>query len=142
VPQQPDAELRGLTRLGVVVEGLGTESAACGLKQPVIEAAVSKSLSDGGLTVLRNSDEDTYLYVNVNTARLSNGFCVSRYDTFLYSHTMAKLSYQSAAVLVQVSLLHDGGIAGGDPAAHTKGVLQGVSQYVDQIVRRIASASK
>ena len=142
MPAAPDAELKGLTKLGVVVEGLGSESSACGLSQDKIEAAVSKSLSDAGLTVLRNSDEDTYVYVNVNTVHLSTGFCVSRYDAFLYTHTMAKLSYQNTAVLVQVSLLHDGGIAGGDPAAHTDGVLQGVKQYVDQMAKRIANANK
>ena len=54
----------------------------------------------------------------------------------------SKLSYQNSAVLVQVSLLHDGGIAGGAPAAHTEGVLKGVKGYVDQMVNRIASANK
>jgi hypothetical protein len=141
-PQQPDAELKGLTRLGVVVEGLGSESSACGLSQGAIETAVSKSLSDAGLTVLRNSDEDSYVYVNVNTVHLSTGFCVSRYDAFLYTHTMAKLSYQNTPVLVQVSLLHDGGIAGGAPAAHTEGVLKGVKAYVDQMASRIGGASR
>jgi hypothetical protein len=142
VVQQPDAELKGLTKLGVVVEGLGSESAACGLSQERIEAAVSKSLADAGLTVVRNSDEDTYVYVNVNTVHLSTGFCVSRYDAFLYTHTLAKLSYQNAAVLVQVSLIRDGGIAGGAPAAHTDGVLKGVKQYIDQMASRIAKANK
>jgi hypothetical protein len=125
----------------VVVEGLGSESSACGLKQGAIETAVSKSLSDAGLKVLQNSDEDSYVYVNVNTVHLSTGFCVSRYDAFLYTHTMAKLSYQNAALLVQVSLLHDGGIAGGAPAAHTEGVLRGVKEYVDQMAKRIGSAN-
>jgi hypothetical protein len=141
-PQQPDAELKGLTTLGVIVEGLGSESSACGLAQGAIETAVSKSLSDAGLTVVRNSDEDSYVYVNVNTVRLSTGFCVSRYDTFLYTHTMARLSYQNTALLVQVSLLHDGGIAGGTPAAHTDGVLKGIKQYVDQMSGRIAGANR
>jgi hypothetical protein len=140
-PQQPDAELKGLSKLGVVVEGLGKESSACGLNQDAVEAAVEKSLSDAGLKVIRNSDEDSYVYVNVNTVHLSTGFCVSRYDAFLYTHTMAKLSYQSAALLVQVSLLHDGGIAGGTPAAHTDGVLKGVKAYVDQMASRIGRAN-
>ena len=59
-----------MTKLGVVVEGLGSESAACGLKQGAIETAVSKSLSDAGLKVLQNSDEDSYVYVNVITGNL------------------------------------------------------------------------
>jgi hypothetical protein len=140
--QRPDAELKGLTELGVVVEDLSPQAAACGLNQGTIETAVSKSLSDAGLKVHRNSDEDTYVYVNVVTTSLSTGFCVSRYDTFLYTHTTAKLSYQDAPVLVQVSLMHNGGIAGGAPAAHAEGVLRGVKQYVDQVATRIRDANK
>jgi hypothetical protein len=92
--------------------------------------------------VIRNSDDDTYLYVNINTASVSAGLCVSRYDAFLYTHTTAKLSYQGTPVLVQVSLLHKGGIAGGAPAAHADGVLRGVQEYVDQFATRIRAANK
>jgi hypothetical protein len=82
------------------------------------------------------------VYVNVITTSLSTGFCVSRYDTFLYTHTTARLSYQDTPVLVQVSLLHKGGMAGGAPAAHAEGVLRGVKQYVDQVATRIRDANK
>jgi hypothetical protein len=34
--QQPDAELKGLTRLGVVVDGLGALASSCGLKQAAL----------------------------------------------------------------------------------------------------------
>ena len=140
--QQPDAELKGLTKLGVVVEDLSPQAAACGLNQGTLETAVSKRLSDAGFRVLRNSDEDTYVYVNVITTSLSTGFCVSRYDVFLYTHTTAKLSYQETPVLVQVSLLHKGGIAGGAAAAHAEGVLRSVQEYVDQFSTRIRDANK
>ena len=140
--QQPDAELKGLTKLGMVVEDLSPQAAACGLNQKTLESAVSKRLSDAGFRVLRNSDEDTYIYVNVITTSLSTGLCVSRYDVFLYTHTTAKLSYQETPVLVQVSLLHKGGIAGGPSAAHAEGVLRGVQEYVDQFSTRIHDASK
>lgn len=140
--QQPDAELKGLTKLGVVVEDLSPQAAACGLSQSALETAVSKRLSDAGFTVRRNSDEDTYVYVNVISSSLSTGLCVSRYDAFLYSHTTATLSYQPSPVLVQVSLLHKGGIAGGAPAAHADSVLRGVQDYVDQFATRIRNANK
>jgi hypothetical protein len=140
--QQPDAELKGLKKLGVVVEGLSPQAAACGLSQGALETAVSKRMSDAGFTVLRNSDEDTYVYVNVITTSMSTGLCVSRYDAFLYTHTTAKLSYQETPVLVQVSLLHRGGIAGGASAAHADGVLRGVQEYVDQFSTRIREANK
>ncbi len=140
--QQPDAELKGLTKLGVVVEDLSPQAAACGLNQGALETAVSKRLSDSGFKILRNSDEDTYVYVNVITSSLSNGLCVSRYDVFLYTHTMAKLTYQETPVLVQVSLLHKGGIGGGAAAAHAAEVLRSVQEYVDQFATRIRDANK
>jgi hypothetical protein len=140
--QQPGAELKGLKKLGVVVEDLSPEAAACGLKQGTLETTVSKHLTDAGFTIVRNSDDDTYLYVNINTASLSTGLCVSRYDVFLYTHTTARLSYQGTPVLVQVSLLHKGGIAGGAPAAHADGVVRGVQEYVDQFATRIREANK
>jgi hypothetical protein len=140
--QQPDAELKGITKLGVVVEGLTPQAAACGLSQSTLETAVSKRLSDAGLIVVRNSDQDTYLYVNIITTSVSTGLCVSRYDAFLYTYTTAKLSHQETPVLVQVSLLHKGGIAGGAAAAHADGVLRGVQEYVDQFSTRIRDANK
>jgi hypothetical protein len=140
--QRPDAELKGLTKLGIVVEELSPQAAACGLNQDTLETAVSMRLSSAGFRVLRNSDEDTYVYVNVITTRLSNGLCVSRYDAFLYTHATAKLSYQETPVLVQVSLLHKGGIAGGSSAAHAEGVLRGVQEYIDQFSTRIHEANK
>jgi hypothetical protein len=140
--QQPGAEFKGLTKLGVVVEELSPQATACGLSQHTIETAVSKSMSDAGFKVLTNSDEDTYVYVNIMTTNLASGLCVSRYDASLETHTTAKLSYQDTPVLVEVSLLHKGGIAGGAPAAHAEAVLRGVKQYVDQFATRIRDANK
>ncbi len=140
--QQPDAELKGLTKLGVVVEGLNPQAAVCGVSQGPLETAVSKRLSDAGFTVARNSDEDTYVYVNVVTTNLPSGFCVSRYDVFLYTHTTATLSYQQTPVLIEVSLLHKGGLAGSASTSHAGEVLRGVQEYVDQFVTRIRDADK
>jgi hypothetical protein len=139
---KPGDEFKGLTILGVVVEDLSAQAAACGLNQSTLERAVSKHLTDAGLKVRRNSDEDTYVYVNVITASLSSGLCVSRYDAFLTTHTTATLSYQQTPVLVEVSLLHKGGIAGGAAAAHADGVLKGVLEYVDQFAARIRDANQ
>ena len=135
-------ELKGLTKLGVVVEELSAQAAACGLTQAPIEAAVSKSLSDAGLQVRRNSDEDTYVYVHIITVSVSAGLCVSRYDAYLYSYTTATLSYQATPLLVQVSLLHKGGIAGGAAGVHADAVIRGVKQYVDEFATQIAGANR
>ena len=85
IDQRPDAALKGLTRLGVVLEGIGADAAKCGLKQESLEAAVTKRLTDAGFRVVRDSDDESYLYVNINTVTASAGLCVSRYDVTLYS---------------------------------------------------------
>jgi hypothetical protein len=141
--QKPGAEFRGLTEVGLVVEGLQS-SAACGLTEDAIDSAVVTHLKATGLRVLRNTDEDTYVYVNVNTATVSNGLCVSRYDVSLTTHTTATMSYQPSQppVLVEVSLFRKGNLAGGAPAAHGEAVKKGVLEYVDQITALIKDANK
>ena len=89
-------------------------------------------------SALRNSHSN----VNIITSSLPSGLCVSRYDASLETHTTARLSYQETPLLVQVSLLHKGGIAGGAPASHAESVLRGVKQYVDQFATRIRDANK
>ena len=138
----PDPELRGLKALGLVVEELSAQAAACGLSQAPVEAAVSKSLADAGFKVQRNADEDTYVYVQVMTTSASSGLCVSRYDVFLYTFASTTLSYQVAPVLVQVSLLHKGGLTGGAPATHGEAVVKGVKQYADEFASRIVGANR
>jgi hypothetical protein len=140
--QVPDAELKGLTSLGVVVEDLSSEATSCGLRQATLESTVSKSLSDAGLKVVTNSDEDTYLYVRVVTTAMSTGFCFSRYDAALYTHTMATLTYGSAPVLVQVELMRNGGIAGGGASGHGASVVRNIKQYVDAFAVRVRDANK
>ena len=140
--QKPGAELRGLTSVGLVVEDLSSEAIACGLNQSTLETTVSKRLSDAGFKVLKNSDEDTYVYVHIVTTNPSSSLCVSSYDVFFYSHVTARLSYQQTPVLLQVSLLNNGGLAGGPPSTHGAAVLRGVQDYVDQFVGQIRAANK
>ena len=140
--QRPGAEFAGLKSVGVLVEDLGSEARACGLRQDVIEDAVAKRLTAGGLSVRKNSDEDTYVYVNVITTSVANGTCVSRYDAFLYTQATSKLSYHDRPVLVQVSLMHRGGIGVSALAAHSASVLRGLEGYVDVFVAQIRNANK
>ncbi len=140
--RQPDAQFKGLARLGLVVEGIGTQATTCGLRQDTIESAVMKQLSGAGLKVALNSDEDTYVYVNVSSATLANGLCISRYDVFLYTHTTAGLEYHPAPVLLDVSLMHKGGLAAGAAAAHAESVMRGLQDYVGQVTTRIRDANK
>jgi hypothetical protein len=139
---RPDAELKGIASLGIVVEELGQEAVACGLKQDALTAAVSKSLSGAGLKVVQNSDEDTYVYVHVVTVSAGSGYCFSRYDAYVYSNTTATMSYGSRPVLVQVSLLHKGGVSGSGTSTHADTVTRALAQYVDQFAARIRSANK
>jgi len=142
IDQRPDAPLKGLTKLGLVLEDLSADAVACGLKQDALETTVSKHLSDAGFRVVRNSDDDTYMYVNINTAKVSTGLCVSRYDVTIYSHAAARLPHTESPVLLQVELLHKGGIAGGAPGAHADGVTKSLLEYVDQFSNRIRNAGK
>jgi hypothetical protein len=137
---RPDEELRGLAALGVVVEGLSPQAAACGLSQAPLEALVSKSLGDAGFKTMGNSDEDSYVYVQVMTTATPAGLCISSYDVYLYTHTMATLPYQSSPVLVRVELLRKGGITGGSPKTHGDVVGKSVKQLVDEIASRIRAA--
>ena len=140
--QTPGAELKGLSALGIVVEDLGAEAASCGLKQEAIAAAAAKSLSAAGLTVLRNTDEDTYLYVRVVTAATTTGTCFSRYDAHVYSYTAATMSYGSRPALVQVSLLNRGGMTASGIKGHGDAVMRALTQYVDQFAAAIRDANK
>jgi hypothetical protein len=140
--QRPGAELKGLASLGILVEDLSAQAVACGLSHDTIEGALSKRLASAGLTVRRNSDDDTYVYVNIMTTNLPGGMCVSRYDAFLYTHGTAKLSYREQPVLVQISLMHRGGIDIGAPTGHGVAVERGLEKYVDLFVTQIHDANK
>jgi hypothetical protein len=139
--QSPGAELKGLSALGIVVEDLGAEATSCGLKKEVLEAAAAKSLSAGGLKVLR-TDEDSYLYLRVVTAFSTTGTCFSRYDAIVYSYTAATMSYGTRPALVQVSLLSRGGMSASGVKGHGEAVTRALTQYVDQFAAQIQDANK
>lgn len=142
VDERPDAALKGLTRLSVVVEGLGSQATKCGLKQEAVEAAVTARLTEAGIRVVRESDDDTYLYVNLGTVTTSAGLCVTRYDVTLYSHAAGRLPHTPSAVPLQAELLHRGGLTGGNAAAHPDTVLKSVVEDVDTVATRIRAANQ
>ena len=133
--------MKGLNRLGIVVEDLGDQATACGLSREAIESAVSKQLSGGGFTVRRNSDDDTYVYINVMTASMPNGTCFSRYDAFLYTHATTKLPYHDRPVLVQVLLMHRGGMGSSATSAHPATVARGLENFIGLFISQIRSAN-
>jgi hypothetical protein len=139
--QRPGAEFRGLKSLGILVEDFGAEATACGLNHDALQDALAKRLTAGGLAVRRNSDDDTYVYVNVISTRSAEG-CVSRYDAFLYTHATARLTYREQPVLVQVSLMHRGGIGASTVSGHAAAVSRGLEGYVDVFVTQIRDANK
>ena len=67
---------------------------------------------------------------------------MSRYDAFLYTHASAKLSYHDQPVLVQVSLMHRGGIGSSVASAHPPAVIRGLEGYVDLFITQIRDANK
>ena len=140
--QRPGAEFKGLKTVGILVEDFGQEAKACGLNQDTIQDALSRRLSAGGLTVRKNSDDDTYVYVNVITTITPNVGCVSRYDAFLYTHATARLAYHEQPVLVQVSLIHRGGIGASTTTGHAAAVSRGLEGYIDIFLTQIRDANK
>jgi len=139
---RPGAELRGLKTLGILVEDLSPQAVGCGLSHDALETALGKRLTDDGFTVRRNSDDDTYVYINVMTTTLAGGICASRYDAFLYTHATANLSYRDRPVLVQVSLMHRGGMGTSAPGGHGAAVTRGLEEYIDLIATQIRDANK
>jgi hypothetical protein len=73
---------------------------------------------------------------------VGGGTCVSRYDAFLYTHAAATLSYRQQPALVQVSLIHRGGIGSSAPASHAPAVTRALEGYVDVMVTAIREANK
>lgn len=140
--QRPGAEFRGLKSLGILVEDFGPEAIACGLNHDAIQDALSRRLTAGGLAVRKNSDDDTYVYVNVITTSTANAGCVSRFDAFLYTHATARLAYHEQPVLVQVSLIHRGGIGASTAAGHASAVSRGLEGYIDVFLTQIRDANK
>jgi len=140
--QRPGAEFKGLKDVGLLVEDLGSEALACGLKRESLEDALTKKLTAGGLNVRRNSDEDTYVYINIVTETTPPGSCTTRFDAFLYTHAPAKLSYREQPVLVQVSLMHRGGLGTSGVASHAAAVTRGLESYVDLFLTQIHDANK
>lgn len=138
--QTPLGELKGVKTVGVVVEDLGAPAVACGLSRDALESALTKQLTDGGFTVPTRTDNDTYLYVNIMTAR-ANDSCVSRYDVFLYTHAPTTLPYRDRPVLVQVQLMHRGGIGSSGTSGHAAAVNRALQTFVDGVISQIRSAN-
>jgi hypothetical protein len=138
----PGSELRGLTTIGTVVEELSAQGAACGLDLAKMKSATARILADAGFKTERFGNEETYVLVSVVTSRLPDGMCISRYDTSLVSQADATFPYLKGLVAVQVALLHEGGMAGGSPAAHASAVMDALTKSVNSFVSQIRSANK
>lgn len=58
--------------LRVVVEGLGPETAACGIGRPAIESVAGRTLKAHNVAVSKDA-KGAYLYLNVNAYRVMQG---------------------------------------------------------------------
>jgi hypothetical protein len=138
----PGSELRGLTTIATVVEDLSAQGKACGLDQEKIKTAIVRLLADAGFKTERFGNEDTYVLLSVVTSRLPDGTCVSRYDTSLVTQADVTLPYLKGLVAVPVQLLHEGGMAGGSPAAHATSVMDALVKSANSFVSQIRAANK
>jgi hypothetical protein len=137
----PGSELRGLTTIAAVVEDLSAESRACGLDQDKIKSSIARVLTDAGFKT-RFGNEDAYILLSIVTSRLPDGACLSRYDASLLTQADATLPYVKGLVNVQVQLLHEGGMAGGPPAAHASAVVAALVKSATSFVSQIRAAGK
>jgi hypothetical protein len=138
----PGSELRGLTTIGTVVDDLSAQGTACGLDKEKIKTSIARILADAGFKSERFGNEDTYVLLSVVTSRLPEGTCVSRYDTSLVTQADATFPYLKGLVGVQVQLLHEGGMAGGSPAAHASAVMDALVKSANSFVSQIRAANK
>jgi hypothetical protein len=100
-------------------------------------------LTAAGFKAQQYGQEDADLLVSVVTSRLPDGTCVSRYDSSLVSHADANFLYLKGTVAaVEVQLLHEGGMAGGSPAAHASAVMDALAKSVNRFVARLRAANK
>lgn len=137
----PGSELRGLTTVGTTVEELSAQGAACGLDRAKIKTAVARILADAGFKTQPDGNEETYVLLSVVTSRLPDGTCISRYDASLVSEGDATFPYLKGAVAVEVPLLHQGGMAGGSPAAHATSVMDALTKAVSGFVSQVRAAN-
>jgi hypothetical protein len=138
----PGSELRGLTTIGTVVEDLSAQGKACALDQEKMKASIARILADAGFKTDRFGNEDTYVLFSVVTSRLPDGICVSRYDASLVTSADATLPNVKGLVALQVPLLHEGGMAGGSPAAHASSIMDALVKSVNSFVAQIRAANK
>ncbi len=140
--QRPDAELKGITTLGVTVDPLGAAATTCGFNRDAIVKRLAQLLTAAGFTVVPHGSEATYLDVSIDTLHVQPGVCVSRFDTTLYTNTTAQLSYQAQRVTARVSLLHAAGLSGGGASGHAAAVLGDIQDQVEQFASRIRAAGR
>lgn len=139
----PGSELRGISTIAIDVEDLSGQAAACGLDQSRIKNTISKILADAGFKLPTYSNVDANVVVNIGTSKLADGACVSRYDVSLVSDADATFPYLKGTVAaVEVQLLHEGGMAGGPPAAHASSVMDALTKSVNHFVEQIRAAAK
>lgn len=138
----PGSELRGLTVIGTQVEDLSPQAVACGLDQNKIKTSIAGILSAAGFKSQPYGNEESYVLVSVVTSRLSDGTCVSRYDASLMAQADATFPYVKGLVMVEVPLMHEGGMAGGSPAVHSKAIMDALAKSVNSFVSQVKAANK
>ncbi|HEY3885850.1 MAG TPA: hypothetical protein VGL62_11615, partial [Vicinamibacterales bacterium] len=139
----PGSELHGLSTIAVDVGDIGAQATACGLDQAKIRNAISQILTDAGFKVPTYGKEDADVVVNIATSKLPDAACVSRYDASVVSYADATFPYLHGTVAaVEVQLLHEGGMAGGSPAAHAASVMSALTKSVNHFVDQIRAANK
>ena len=72
--QNERASLRGITSVGILVEGLDGDAQKCGITEDALDAAVRLPLSNSRIKVNNGNLKLEYLYVNVKVVNATNDY--------------------------------------------------------------------
>ena len=138
----PGSELRGLTTIGTVVEDLSAQGKACGLDQAKIKTSIARILADGGFKTEPFGNEDTYVAAQRRDEPAAGRHVRVALRRIARDAGRRDVAVSEGLVAVQVQLLHEGGMAGGSPAAHASAVMDALAKSANSFVSQIRAANK
>jgi hypothetical protein len=133
--------LRGLSKLGLLVEDLDNDSVSCGLNKELVRKAVTDQTSSSAKFEVQADewkvakfDEKTFamtmmpsLYVNIQSLYFeSRDLCVTSIDIGAYSNQKVTLDFSHRRTFASVKLWWNGSLISSTQAEHSHHVAQEV----------------
>jgi hypothetical protein len=125
--------LRGLSKIDLLVEELGSRAKDCGLTEAAVRAAIMYPLSAANIQVDPAVNSDATLYVNIGTIYLkADQTCFSSLRIEAYTIQKIALEFSGDEKWVEVRLWHSGGIASSHPSQHARQM----TDYAEETVKK------